>query len=172
MSIIGNIKQDPRYDLVYSKKTIEKCKEYLNENEKFFHENVENKLKNIENICVSVDEDCDSYEYINEQIKEDEIKELLIVPTYITYDEFADKFDKKIGIKDWNTKIEIYKVIESFYKELNYDGDIQLGGYVIWPIQYGYDNFIGYYYGEYGDAGAVYLYLTKENNISSSVDMH
>lgn len=116
-------------------------------------------------------EDNDSYVYANQKIEEDNIKNITIVPTYITYEEFSEKIEKEVGLKEWKEKINIYKIIESFYSENKYGGDIQIGGYVIWPIQSDYENFIGYYNGGYGDAGAVYLYINKEN-ISSSVDMY
>lgn len=170
-AITGKIKQDGRYDLVYSNDLIKLCKPYLKENEEFFNDKTKECLKNIKNICIDVDEDDDSSEYIDQKVEKDEIKYIEIVPTYMSYDKFSIKIGQEANLKEWEIKSQIYEVIESFYRSLDYDGEIQIGGYVIWPIQYGYDNLIGYYDGGYGDCGALYVYLDN-NKITSTIDMH
>lgn len=173
MSIIGDIRQDSRYDFVYNSKIIEENKKYLKDSEKFFNEKTENALKNITNLCVIVDnEDYYTEHYVNQTITEDEIKYLIIAPTYITFDEFSRTFTEYTKLNDFNLKIKIHNVIENFYTTNQIEGDIQIGGFIIYPIQLGYENLIGYYYGDYGDCGALYVYLNDKNQIYSTVNMH
>lgn len=179
-AIIGeanDIRIDRRYDFVFEQSTIDICSPFLINEERFFNKETEKYLSEnkIENVCILVDEDYDVSEYTNQKIEKTEIKNLKIVPTYITFDEIYFKIDNVFSGYDkhelFEIKSSISKVIEDFYNREDIVPDFQIGGNIIHCIQGTYKNLISYYYGDYGDCGAVYTYLDK-TYINSTVDMH
>lgn len=175
MSIIYEIENKSIFDFIFEKELITHYKKFLNKNEMFFSKKNEKMLKNIDNMCVTVNKNdcCDVNIYFNKYAIKTKITNLTIVPTYINFDEFSNKIEKQCGIKDWNKKFEIFNIIKNFYKINNIKTDsIQIGGFILHPIQYGYENFIAFFHGGYGDDGALYLYFNKIDEIVANVDMH
>lgn len=170
--------QNHNFDWVISKEFINILTKELGNKDKLFSNKASKVIKEKNVIAITVDEDNDTYEeYPKNNIDLREGVEIQLYPTFPIFDKYMEKaeelFKKEKGFKD--RKWTILEKIESFdrkYKEKYLKhSDYQFGGNMVFSTQGEYNNFLGSYFGEYGDAGSVYAYVCGEY-ICSTVDMH
>jgi hypothetical protein len=152
-------------------------KEYLSENESFLTKSAEEYINRVGAIGVIVDSDFDTYDKeVTKELEKNEGVRIQLYPTFCLFEKYSTKLEELFAGDSKFSEIEwsLYTEIESFEKEykekyLMYT-DYQYGGNVLFPTQGEYDNFLGYYFGEYGDAGSVYISVIDKDSFSM-VDM-
>jgi len=84
---------------------------------------------------------------------------------------YYEKVQELFNFKEpWDFLEKIEEFSKKYEKEYLTHSTYQFGGNMCFPTQGEYNNFIGSFYGEYGDAGSVYIFVYK-GKICSSVDM-
>lgn len=179
----GSLYFEEGKDLIVDEKLIKFLKiKTGDQNLKFLSIETENILKSK---CLSFDVN-DDYEVsvkdnIDFKLKED--IDCLIIEMFPDYELFWSLYEKYFGkIDDINQNDEYFdkkwEIIESYLKYISHENinlnsyDYQYFGYQFFDIQGTYSNFIASYYGEYGDAGALFVSGCKDGNIYSTIDMH
>lgn len=138
------------------------------------HETIfrEDTLTYIEDICVSVDySSYDSYVQNPSNLKLKENVEVQLFPIFPLFDMYCEKVEDLFNFKDpWDFLDIIEKFSKKYEEEYLKHSTYQFGGNMCFPTQREYEKFLGSFYGEYGDAGSVYVFVYN-GEVLSSVDM-
>jgi hypothetical protein len=172
-----NIFNNSCYDFIVSAELYKNLNSYLNKTEKLLTEDAYEYISNIDNIGIIIDSDYDTYEknIVNDLTLNKHI-DIQLAPTFCLFEKYSEKLESLFSsvpeFKDFEWSL--YNDIESFEKEFTKkyikDFDYQYGGNLLFPTQHEYDNFLGSYYGEYGDCGSIYVSVI-DNELYHSIDM-
>ena len=174
-SSLDLIKKTP-YDFSISKELIEELSKSLDK-EELFTEEVKECLKDKNFIGIDVEyEDYETSEFYSNETFEISDVDVQLYPTFPIFESYYEKVENifegndDFEDKKWSITEEIER-FNSFYKEKYLEHNVyQYGGNMTFSTQGEYENFIGSYFGEYGDAGSVYVFV-ENNNVISTVDM-
>lgn len=156
-------------DFELRKEEIDVLLNSLNTGEKLFTDEVMKVLKTINSINLEVSYDYDIFDIkSNRDLIPNKDTVITLVET-ISFNYIFDFF-KENYVELYNSPLleELENYINSLYDTENII--YQIGGYPIISIQDEVKNLIAFYYGEYGDGGALYVY-SLNNALNYCVDM-
>jgi hypothetical protein len=172
-----NIFKNNSYDFIISAELYENLNSYLNETENLLTKEASEFISKVNNIGIIVDSDYDTYEEnIDNDLCLNQNVNIQLAPTFCLFEKYSKKLESLFSsipeFKDFEWSL--YDDIESFEKEYTKkyikDFNYQYGGNLLFPTQSEYDDFLGSYYGDYGDCGSIYISVVK-NELYYSVDM-
>jgi len=161
--------ENSNYDFAITKGFIKELKEPI------FSKKILKFFEDVDRLAITVNEDYETYEKINENVENLKLKEnveVQLYPTFCIFKDYYQKIEELFNFKDPWVFLEIIEDFNKNYMGKNLKHDTyQFGGNMCFTTQQEYNNFIGSYFGDYGDVGSVYISLTSKNDLYSVVDM-